>query len=158
LFLEKIVGLKSVAKDGVTEPIAFFLAFQMALQLQRLESVPDGEQKAKAWRVLTASLVALRRGDIELARLRLQQEKYGLHQKTEQERKAEFWKWAEENINRDEFCRRRCYTPAEREAAINKILGLAPAEGGEPVPEKAETPSTSSQSGLDPASIRPNPA
>jgi len=156
-FVETVVGLKSVAKDGITEPVAFFLAVKVALELKRLDSVPDGEQKAKAWQVLTARLVALRRGDIELGRLRLQQERYGLQQKTEQERKAEFWKWAEENINRDEFCRRRCYTYAERDAAINKILGITPVEQGDTVPENAEAPSASCQSDLDPASIRPNP-
>jgi hypothetical protein len=47
----------------------------------------------------------------------------GLRRQTKEEREAEFWKWAEVNINRDEFCRRRCYTAAEREAAVDKILG-----------------------------------
>jgi hypothetical protein len=38
-----------------------------------------------------------------------------------------------ENINRDEFCRRRCCTAAEREAAIDKIRGITPQERGETV-------------------------
>ena len=50
-----------------------------------------------------------------------------------------FWKWAEENINRDEFCR-RCFTAAEREAAMDKILGITPQERGETVPPEAAQP------------------
>jgi hypothetical protein len=160
-FLEKVEGLKKAAKDGLTEQIAFYLAARAALELQRLESVPESEEKAKAMKELTANVVALRRGDLEHERLRLQQERYGLHKKTEQERKDEFWKWAEENINRDEFCRRRCFTAAEREAAIDKILGITPAERGETVPDPIDAAppcSCSGQCGLDPACIQPNPA
>jgi hypothetical protein len=156
-FLEKIGDLKKVAKDGLTEPLAFFLAAHAVTELQRLESAPEGEAKAKAWRELTASVVALRRGDLELERLRLQQERYGLRKQTQQEREKEFWQWAEENINRDEFCRRRCYTAQEREAAIDKILGLTPTERGETIPPTAGPPAASAPSGLDPASIPPNP-
>ena len=47
-----------------------------------------------------------------------------------------FWKQAGPNLNRDEFYRRRCQTAAEREAAINKILGITPQERIEVVPEK----------------------
>jgi hypothetical protein len=154
-FLEKIDGLKKVAQDGLTDQLAFLLSVRAAFELQRLESAPEGEEKSKAMRQLTARLVALRRGDLEVERLRLQQERYGLHKKTEQERKDEFWKWAEENINRDEFCRRRCYTAAEREAAIDKILGITPADRGETVPEAA--PPASCPCALAPASIQANP-
>jgi hypothetical protein len=157
-FLEKIIGLKELARDGLTEPLALFLAARVAAEFTRLESLPDGEKKARAWRELTACVVALRRGDIEVDRLRLQRERYGLRHKTHQERAEEFWKWAEENINRDEFCRRRCFTTAEREAAINKILGITPAERGETVPEEADPRSEPVQSHLDPALIQPNPA
>jgi hypothetical protein len=45
-----------------------------------------------------------------------------------------------QNINRDEVCRRRCRTAAEREAAIDKILGLSTRERGQALPEKAPPP------------------
>jgi hypothetical protein len=54
--------------------------------------------------------------------------------------KEEFWKWAEDNINRDEFCRRRCFTAEEREIAIDKILGITPEERHE-VPPSGDAPS-----------------
>jgi hypothetical protein len=54
-----------------------------------------------------------------------------------------------ENINRDEFCRHRCDTAAEREAAIDRIPSLTPQERGEPVPEEAPPPH------LDPALTEP---
>jgi hypothetical protein len=155
--LEKISGLEGVAKDGLTHKLAFYLTTRIAMELQRLELAPDGAEKAKAMRELTANLVALRRGDLELERLRLQREKYGLRQKTEEERVEEFWQWAEKDINRDEFCRRRCYTAEEREAAIDKILGITPAERGETVHPDADAASVEAapaQSGP----IRSNPA
>jgi len=168
-FVEKSAGLQKSAKDGLTEPLAFYLAARAALELQRLESVPDSEEKAKAIKALTATVVSLRRGDLERERLRLQAERYGLQKKTEKERKEEFWKWADENINRDEFCRRRCFTAEQRRAAINKILGISPIERRETAPENgAAAPaaevcscgccSASVPSGLAPASPQPNPA
>ena len=139
-FLEEVKGLQEEAQDGLTDQMAFFLAVQIALELKQLKSAPDGVEKAKRWRELSDSLVALRRGDLAMERIRLQREKLGLKRKTKEEREAEFWKWAEVNINRDEFCRRRCYTAEEREAAIDKILGLTPQERGETVPEQAPPP------------------
>ena len=139
-FLEEIKGLQEAAPDGVTDQLALYLVVQIGLELKQLKSAPDGPAKDKRWRELSASLVALRRGDIQMERVRLQREKLGLSRQTEEERKAAFWKWAEENIHRDEFCRRRCYTAEEREAAINKILGITPAERGEIVPQPEVKP------------------
>jgi hypothetical protein len=139
-FLEEIDDLKETAKDGLTDKLAFYLAIHAALELKRLKTAPDGVEKAKLWREVRTSLVALRRGDLDLERLRLQREKYGLRHKTQQEREEEFWKWADENINRNEFCRRRCFTAEEREEAINKILGITPQERGETVDQDAAAP------------------
>jgi hypothetical protein len=139
--LEEIKGLQEEAQDGpMTDQLAFYLAVQAALELKQLKSAPNEGERAKLWRELSTWLVALRRGDLEMERIRVQREKLGLSRKTKEEREAEFWKWAEVNINRDEFCRRRCYTAEEREAAIDKILGLTPQERGETVPEQATTP------------------
>ena len=142
-FLEEIKGLQEAAPDGLTDQVAFFLAAQIALELQQLKAAPDSPEKDERWRELTARLLALRRGDLAMERIRLQRDKLGLARKTEDERKAEFWKWADDNINRDEFCRRRCYTAAEREAAIRKILGIAPLEPRENDPKEAPQPNGS---------------
>jgi hypothetical protein len=136
-FLEEIKGLQEEAQDGLTDQLAFYLAVQAALELKRLKSAPDEGAKAKLWRELSTWLVALRRGDLEMERIRVQRDKLGLRRQSKEEREAEFWKWAEVNVNRDEFCRRRCYTAAEREAAIDKILGITPQERHEAVPEEA---------------------
>jgi hypothetical protein len=154
--MEEIKGLKDVSKDGLTDQLAFYLAVLAALELRRLKSAPDGIEKAKLWREVRASLLGLRRGDLDLARLQLQREKYGLRHKTQQDREDEFWKWAEENINRNEFCRRRCFTAEEREAAIDKILGITPQERGEIAPQDAPVP-TVENGGGNPDQIPPIP-
>jgi hypothetical protein len=106
-----------------------------------LKAAPASAEKDQRWRELTATLLALRRGDLAMERIRLQRDKLGLTRKTEDERKAEFWKWADENIHRDEFCRRRCFTAAEKEAAIDKILGITPQDRHEIDPEEEPAPS-----------------
>jgi hypothetical protein len=157
-FLERVGGLQGVAKDGLTNQLALFLASRAVLELQRLEKVPDGEEKAKVWREVTACLTALRRGDLEMERLRLQRERYDLQHKTQEEREAEFWKWAEDNINRDEFCRRRCFTYEQREAACDRILGITPEERHEivPEPQTPEAPAEPDQSGPDQVPNKPS--
>jgi hypothetical protein len=140
--LKVIGGLEGVAKENLTDKLAFYLSAGLTVKLGRLASVPEGIEKDKMLREIGASLVALRRGDLELERLRLQRERYNLRKMTEEEREAEFWKWADENINRDEFCRRRCFTYEQREAACNRILGITPEERGEIVapPAAASSP------------------
>jgi len=154
-FQQQTSGWQATAQAGLTDQLAFQLAVRVALQLQRLESAPEGPEKARSWRELRACLVALRRGDLDLERLRLQREKYGLSKMTKEEREEEFWKWADENINRDEFCRRRCYTAEEREAAMDKILGLTPQERHEtPNPDPPTPCGGHCQTHSDP--VRPN--
>jgi hypothetical protein len=138
--LKEIGGLKETAKEGLSDQLAFYLAVQVALEFKRLKSAPDEAGRAKLRRELTANVVAVRRGDLDLERLRLQREKCGLRHKTKEELEAEFWKWAEDNINRDEFCRRRCFTYEQREAAVDKILGITPQERHETVPPESSAP------------------
>ena len=139
-FLEEIKGLQEEAKDGLTDQLALYLVVQAALDMKRLKSAPPDDTTAEQWRELRARVVELRRGDLAAERNRIQREKLDLRNKTDEERKAEFWKWAEENVNRDEFCRRRCYTYAERDAAINKILGITPVDQSETVPVEPTPP------------------
>ena len=150
-FLEEIKGLQEEAKDGLTDQLALYLAVQAALEMKRLKSAPPDDTTAEQWRELRARVVELRRGDLAAERNRIQREKLDLRNKTDEERKAEFWKWAEENVNRDEFCRRRCYTYAERDAAINKILGITPVDQSETVPEEPTPPT------LDPGATESDP-
>jgi hypothetical protein len=141
-FVEEAGGLQSAAKEGLTELLAFYLAAQTALELKRLESVAFSPEQDRARRELAGRVVALRRGDLALERLRLERDKHGLRHKTKEEKEAEFWKWAEDNINRDEFCRRRCFTYEQREAAIDKILGITPAERHEVEPGNEDVPAS----------------
>jgi hypothetical protein len=154
---EDITGLQETSKEGLTHRLAFYLAAQLALQIQRVSALPDGAEKVKSLRELTASLVALRRGDLQEERLLLEREKQGLAKKSKEEREADFWKWAEENVNRDEFCRRRCFTPEEREAAIDKILGITPEQRD----HISKVQAAAAEAGIDPAptdSLRVNPS
>jgi hypothetical protein len=112
------------------------------MELKRLESVAFGPEQDRARRELAGRVVALRRGDLALERLRLERDKHGLRHKTKEELEAEFWKWAEDNINRDEFCRRRCFTYEQREAAVDKILGITPAERHEVEPGNEDVPTS----------------
>jgi hypothetical protein len=148
--LVEIHDLRGEAKEDLTDQLAFYLAIQVALELKNIKASPERPMKAKIWRELRACLLALRRGDLDLGRLQLQREKYGLRHKTKEERTEEFWKWAEENINRNEFCRRRCFTAAEREAEIDKILGITPCE-----PPPQQPPATGPGQQLD--EIQPSP-
>jgi hypothetical protein len=141
-FVDEIRGLQEATQEQLTNLMAFHMAAQMMLELKQLESVAQGAEKERLRGELLKNVVALRRGDLELERLRLQRERYGLKHKTKEEREAEFWKWAEDNINRDEFCRRRCFTYEQREAAIDKILGITPEERHEVVPQKNDNPPT----------------
>jgi hypothetical protein len=141
-FVDEIRGLQWATKEQLTDLMALHMAAQMMLELKQLESVSQGAEKERLRRELLHNVVALRRGDLELERLRLQRERYGLKRKTQEELEAEFWKWAEENINRDEFCRRRCFTYEQREAACDRILGITPEERHETVPPKNDKPST----------------
>jgi hypothetical protein len=155
---EDMEGMKETSKEGLTHRLAFYLAAQLALQIQRVSALPDGAEKVKSLRELTASLVALRRGDLQEERLLLEREKQGLAKKSKEEREADFWKWAEENVNRDEFCRRRCFTEEEREAAIDKILGITPEQRDHIA--KVQAAAAAAEAGVDPAptdSLRVNP-
>jgi hypothetical protein len=147
-FSKETDDLQAVAKDRLTHQLAFRLAADAAVTYQQKKSEPEGPEKDKWRQELTGTVVALRRGDLEQERLQLQRERYGLRHKTKEEREQEFWKWAEENINRDEFCRRRCFTAAEREAEIDKILGITPTpsepeQAAAPDPVPGSTPATS---------------
>jgi len=112
-FMEKAGGLQEAAQDGLTDRMADFLAAKMALEFNRLDSLPDGEDKSKAWRDLLGSLILLRRGELQGAKLRLDSQKYDERVRRQRE---------EERRRRQER-RVKPMTPEEKEARINEIMG-----------------------------------
>ena|SRR5271170_510841 len=53
-------SLQAVAKGGLTNRMSLMLAANMAIEMQRLASVPDGPEKVELWRELRLGLLALR--------------------------------------------------------------------------------------------------
>jgi len=110
---EQSNGLQEAAQDGLTDRLALVLAAKMAAELNRLDSVPDGESKSRKWRELLAGLAVLRRGEFHLERLRLERERIALRRELGQKKdEAAFWQWAEKEENREKV-RRRLLTPKE---------------------------------------------
>ena len=68
-------GLEVVAKEGLTNRMALILAARMAGEMQSLEAVPEGVEKAKIWRELRISLLALKRSELYGQRLKIEQAK-----------------------------------------------------------------------------------
>jgi hypothetical protein len=68
-------GLQAAAKGGLTDRMALMLAANMAIEMQRLESAPDGIEKAKIWRELRIALLALRRSELYAERLGIERDK-----------------------------------------------------------------------------------
>jgi hypothetical protein len=107
-------ALPAVAKGGLTDRMSLMLAANMAMEMQRLESVPDGPEKATMWRELRISLLALRRSELYAKRLEIEQVR---HPKPEKKRKE---------------CK---LTPEENKQRIRRILGLGEGYDGSKNPE-----------------------
>jgi len=133
--LEESDCLQETAKDILPDRMTLVLTAKMALELQRLNSAPDGEQKSKIWRALMGSLILLKRGNTQGEKLAVEREKLGfrreLHQK---EREAEFWQWIEKKEHRTKILD-RLLTPEqnaeeiarrneEKRRKIKAILGI----------------------------------
>jgi hypothetical protein len=113
-FLEKAGALQQAAKEGLTDRMTLFLAAKMALEFNRLDSVPDGEEKSKILRELLGSLVLLRRRELHGEKLRLDRQKYDDRHRKQRE---------EKRLRREE--RRESHmTAEEKEARINEIMGV----------------------------------
>jgi hypothetical protein len=99
---EEAIGLQEAAKEGLTDRMTLVLTAKMAMEIKRLNSVPDGEKKSKIWRELLGGIVLLRRGNLQGERILVEREKLSfrreLHQK---EREAEFWQWVQNEEHRD---------------------------------------------------------
>jgi len=79
-------GLETVAKEGLTNRMALMLAAKMAGEMQGLELMPEGMEKAKIWRELRISLLSLRRAELYGQRLKIEQTKQTKGEKQEVER------------------------------------------------------------------------
>jgi hypothetical protein len=110
--MEGAQGLLKAAKDDLGDRLALVLAAKMAVEIRRLDSVPDGPEKAKVWRELRTSLLALRRGDLNGQKLRLEREKYAERLRQQQAEEQRLKESQEPPM-----------TAEEKEARINEISG-----------------------------------
>jgi hypothetical protein len=78
--LERTDALEKVAQQGLTDRIALILAANLALEMERLQDVPDGLEKIKLLRELRISLLALKRMEVYSQRLKIEGDR---HRKTE---------------------------------------------------------------------------
>ena len=132
-FMDGTVGLPGAAKGGLTERLALMMAATMAAQMQGLESMPDGVEKAKVWREWRISLLALRRSELYAERLKIERAR---HPATKSAAKA------------------RVMTPEEKKQRIKAILGIGDGYDGSINPELTRRPEP--QNRPQSASIGPN--
>jgi hypothetical protein len=96
------------------------LTAKMAVELERLDTVPDGEEKSKIWRELIGSLVLLRRGNLQGERILVEREKLGFRRELHQrDCEAEFWQWIEKEEYRDQILE-KLLTPEQNDAEIER--------------------------------------
>jgi hypothetical protein len=82
--------LQQAAKNGLTGRLNMVLTARLARELQRLDSMREGDDKSKAWREIIGALSVLKRGELQDERLRLEREKLDFRR---QAREKEVWQW-----------------------------------------------------------------
>jgi hypothetical protein len=107
-------ALQAVAKGGLTDRMALMLAANMAMEMQWLQSVSDGNEKAKVWRELRIGLLALSRSELYAKRLEIEEIRHPKPAKKKKERKL---------------------TPEENKQRIREIIGLGEGYDGSKNPE-----------------------
>jgi hypothetical protein len=88
LLAEESGDLAQASPESVANLVAKVLSAKLAVQLQRLEAMPEGEDKARFWGQLLGALVLLRRGDLHAERLRAEKERFE-HRKFRNEKEFE---------------------------------------------------------------------
>jgi hypothetical protein len=78
--------------NGLTDRMRLVLAARLARELQRLDSMGEGDDKTKACRELLDTLSVVKRGEVQDERLRLEREKLAFRR---QAREEEVWKWTQ---------------------------------------------------------------
>jgi len=118
--LEQADGLKALAGENLAERMTLVLTAKMAMELQRLDALPDGEKKARRWRELLGSLALVRRGHLQGERIQVEREKLGFRrERHQQDRQAEFWQWVENPEHREKILE-RLQPPCENEEEISR--------------------------------------
>jgi len=112
--MEASKDLETAHKHRMTERLSLALTARMAVEIRRLDSIEDGPEKARLWRELRTSVLAVRRVDIQGQKFNLEWEKYDdrVRKQEDEERRL-----LEEN-------QRPKMTPEEKQARINQIMGV----------------------------------
>jgi len=77
--IEGSSALQELVKNGLSGHIAAILTTSLIVELRRLDSVREGVRKSRKQRDLLDRFVALRNGDLESERLRIEQKKINFH-------------------------------------------------------------------------------
>jgi hypothetical protein len=72
--LDGAAALQRVAKDGLADRMTLILAASMAVEMRRLESMPEGINKARMWRELRLGLLDLKKTELHAERLALERQ------------------------------------------------------------------------------------
>ncbi len=70
--LDGAAALQSAAKDGLAGHMTLILAAGMAIEMRRLQSMPEGIEKARMWRELRIGLLDLKKTELDAQRLALE--------------------------------------------------------------------------------------
>jgi hypothetical protein len=112
-FLEKAGDLKDAARSGLTDRMTLAVSAKIALELNRLDFMPDCEEKSKALRDLIGMLLELRRVEWLGARTGVNQQKY--QELARQNREAE------RQLRQDQ---EPGMTVEEKDERIRQIMGV----------------------------------
>jgi hypothetical protein len=74
--IEGSPALQKGAKNDIADRLAFVLTARMAVEINRLNHVPEGRRKFQIWRDVVKLFAVLRRGEIQEKRLRLHHEQF----------------------------------------------------------------------------------
>jgi hypothetical protein len=132
--MDGTTALPAVAKNGLTDRMTLILAANMASAMLRLESMPDGIEKAKMWRELRIGLLALRKCELYAQRMVLERE---MHPMPEKQKKKPKW------------------TPEQKRQRVRDLLGVEDGYDGSINPELTRPPAIppNSQPNSVPANI-----
>lgn len=128
----EVKELTEAAAEPVTETLARWLALQyVAAARVAAAEADDAGLDLPTLRSLTADVVALRRGDHNAGRLRIEREQLDLAREQTKERLEKlFWEWSQKPENKDRICQLDM-SQEERAERIRQIFGLARAPARE---------------------------
>jgi hypothetical protein len=99
---EQADDLKEMAREDLADRMTLVLTAKMAMELQRINRLPDGAKKSQLYRELLGSLTLVRRGNLQGQRIEVEREKLGFRRERHQaDCQAEFWQWIQKPAHRD---------------------------------------------------------